>query len=522
MSAETEVELKLRADSDGMAILLASPRLMQASRDGKFRRMQAVYYDTPDRKLQSQGISFRVREEDGRFVQTLKRTGSRSGAMAREEIKVDVPTMEPRIDWLMGSSAVGELGSVTSEDLTAIFTTTYDRLATLVTYRGHGGRTSLIEIACDQGVITSDNSSVDISEIELELMKGDPSALYEIALELHDHYPVHIETRSKAERGYDLASGRWPAWQKAEKVVLAHDITVDQAVAEVFRRRFADWLVNEAAAVDGHDPEGVHQVRVALRRLRSALVIFGPYMPETQREWLKTECRWAASSLGPARDLDVFMTEILEPLMAVRRDDRGLLALRHRAEEARAAAYREARGAIASPRYGRFVLGFGLWLETAGWRSGDDADRPASLDSHLKPWSAKVINRQFRTIRKLGHKLETGTDEERHELRIAIKKLRYTLEFVPAGFSEKKIRAFRHDLTLLQDGLGHMNDVALTEARLDRLMADARSGVSLADLNKACGQVLGWCERSALQSQGEILEIWERLRHRRPFWREKN
>ena len=518
MTSETEIELKLRADPDGMAVLMASPRLMHASRDGKFRRMHAVYYDTPDFKLYGLGINFRVREEDGRFIQTVKLSGTRAGAMIREEHKVEVPSMMPHIDWLSGSAAIGDLDAIAAADITEMFKTTYDRLATLVTYYGRNGRTSLIEIACDQGTITSRKGDLDVSEVELELLKGDPAALYELAIELHDHYPVHVETRSKADRGHDLVSGRWPSWHKSQKFGLARDITVDRAMAEVFRRRFDDWLANEAAAVDGRDPEGVHQVRVALRRLSSALLTFGPYLPAKQLAWLKTESRWAASSLGPARDLDVFMTDILEPVMAVRRDDRGLLALRHRAEEARAAAYREARGAIASPRYGRFVLEFGLWLETAAWRSGDEGDRPAGLDDHLLPWSAQVLDRQYRKIMKLGRKLKSGTDEQRHELRIAIKKLRYAMEFVPAGFAEKKVKAFRQDLTQLQDGLGHMNDVALTETRLDHLVAEARSGVSLAELNRACGQVLGWCARSALDSQNEILDIWDRLRDRRPFW----
>jgi CHAD domain-containing protein len=120
---------------------------------------------------------------------------------------------------------------------------------------------------------------------------------------------------------------------------------------------------------------------------------------------------------------------------------------------------------------------------------------------------------------KLGRKLKTGTDEQRHELRIAIKKLRYSMEFMPAAYSEKKVKAFRLDLTRLQDGLGHMNDVALTEARLDHLTAAKDGAGSRSDLNKASGQVLGWCARSAQESQTDIWDIWEGLRDKLPFWR---
>jgi CHAD domain-containing protein len=166
------------------------------------------------------------------------------------------------------------------------------------------------------------------------------------------------------------------------------------------------------------------------------------------------------------------------------------------------------------------VLDFGLWLESAGWREGDDKHRPIRLSDPLLPWAARVLDRHYRKVMKLGRKLKTGTDEQRHELRIAIKKLRYSMEFMPTAYSEKKVKAFRQDLTRLQDGLGHMNDVALTEARLDHLTAAKDGGASRSELNRACGQVLGWCARSAQDSQTDLWDVWEGLRDKDPFWRD--
>ena len=519
MTANKEIELKLRTDPDGMAILLGSPRLLTASRDGKYWRMHAIYYDTQDLALYGKGVSFRVRDEDGRYVQTVKIARKHAGAMVRDERQVDVPSMLPRPDWLDGSSELNEVAVLAPDDLIPLFATTYDRLASLITFEDASGGSSLIEIACDRGSISSQDGKTEISEIELELLKGDPGALYELALELHGHYPVHVETCSKSDRGYDLVSGRRPTWRKSQKIELASDVTIDEAMDEIFRTRFGDWLANERAAVDGRDPEGVHQVRVALRRLRSALVMFGPFMPEEQLAWLKAESRWLASSMGPARDLDVFLTEILEPVAEVRRDDRGLLAIRHRTEEARALAYEEARYAIASPRYGRFVLEYGHWLETGAWRKNDAETRPASLDDPLAPWAAKVLNRRYRDVVKLGRGLKSASNEQRHEMRIAVKKLRYSMEFVPAGYPERKVKEFRQDLTQLQDDLGHMNDVAVTEARLDHLVADHQAGASMSGLNKASGLILGWCARSAQDAQMEIFDVWNRFQQKRPFWR---
>ncbi len=517
---QKEVELKLHTDPEGMAILLETPRLLAAARDGKRTHMHAVYYDTPTMTLNERGACLRVRDEDGRYVQTVKSAGRRAGTMDREERKVEVPGFEPHPEWLDTVTAVAGLDGDQCGELRAVFTTKYDRLVSLLTYCNDDGRSSLIEIACDRGVIRSDAGELPILEIELELLQGDPGALYDLALELHQHYPLHVGTRSKSDRGYGLISGAPPPWRTSEKPALPFEITIDDAIATVFRTGFSNWLTNEAAAVDGSDPEGVHQMRVALRRLRSALVVFGHFLPDEQAKWLKTECRWLADCLGPARDLDVFLTEILDPVVEANPGDRGLLGLHHRAETARAIAYETLRHAIHSPRYGRFVLDFGRWLERNAWRHHRSKKEAKRLEQPLKKRAAKLLSRQHRDVMALGEHVVTGTDEQRHDLRIAIKKLRYSIDYMPADKTDRRRRQFRQDLSRLQDDLGVMNDIAVTEARLESLIADGVDGDAGHELVRAAGQVLGWWGGIGQQRKADLGDAWEQFQSREPFWME--
>src|SRR3546814_13942928 len=105
-------------------------------------------------------------------------------------------------------------------------------------------------------------------------------------------------------------------------------MTADDALAAVLGACLRHWSANEAAAIDGSDPEGVHQTRVGLRRFRSALTVFGDLLPAAQLAWLQEEAKWALNPLGSARDWDLFLAALLAPLEAARSGYADLAALR--------------------------------------------------------------------------------------------------------------------------------------------------------------------------------------------------
>ena len=138
---------------------------------------------------------------------------------------------------------------------------------------------------------------VPISEIELELIDGSAAALYGVASEIHRIEPVRIEPLTKCERGYALAAGRSASPRRAKPIRYPDAPTAGDALEAVLRECVAHWTANEGPALDGHDPEGVHQMRVGLRRLRSALSVFAPLLPPDDIAWLKDGSRSALRAL---------------------------------------------------------------------------------------------------------------------------------------------------------------------------------------------------------------------------------
>ena len=261
-----------------------------------------------------------------------------------------------------------------------------------------------------------------------------------------------------------------PAATKAEQIELAKNASVDDAVAVVFAACLRHWTTNEAAALSGLDPEGVHEMRVALRRMRAALSDFREIIPAAQVAWLKRETKWLITSLGTARDWDVFLSELLAPVEAARPGDAGLAKLRMAAEAEREKGYAGARRAIRSPRYSTLLTRMRRWLSTKSWRQGSNGTRK-SLDEPAVKLAGRLLTKRHKAVLKLGRDFKKLSAQERHQLRIALKKLRYTAEFFRSLYQKKREKAYFHALAQLQNSLGHMNDIVVADHLLKRLSA---------------------------------------------------
>lgn len=514
-----EIELNLRASPKAVERLLASP-LLAAGIPGLASKqsLEAAYYDTQDLQLQKRGVSLRVRSEGERYIQTVKTTNSGAGARNRLEWETVVPDLSPRPDWVMDSTARSLLGHLAPDELVEICRTSVQRETRVIGYK-YNGEIAIIEIDFDRGTLAAGDRSVPTAEVGLELLKGSKQALYSLALELHEVAPVQVEVRSEADRAYALFTGQPPQWHKAKKLRFSSDTTVDDGITTVFENCFNHWMANEPAALEGGDPEGLHQMRVALRRMRSALTLFGGVLPMMQAGWLKKESQWVASTLGAARNWDVFLEDVLSPLEAKRPGDISLAALREQCERARARNYETARDAIRSPRYTAFVLNFSHWLEEAPWHVTSKTARREILGAPLKAYADTVLDGHHRKLVKKGGGLPSATPEKRHKVRIAVKKLRYTSEFFASLYGRKKTRAMIGDLARLQSTLGDLNDLAVTERQLETVIYQAVAHPAHDDIIKAMGVVVGWCTGRSKQSETDILDQWERFTRRQPFWK---
>jgi triphosphatase len=322
---------------------------------------------------------------------------------------------------------------------------------------------------------------------------------------------------SAGKKGLAVVAKEPPPATKAERVKLAKNGSVDDAVAVVFAACLKHWTANEAAALSGLDPEGVHEMRVALRRMRAALSDFQEIIPAAQIAWLKRETKWLITSLGSARDWDVFLSDLLAPIEAARPGDTGLAELRRAAEIERDKGYAGARMAIQSSRYSALLARMRGWLSAKSWRQGGDGTRKSPDEPAIK-LAGWLLPKRHKAVLKLGRDFKKLSPQQRHQLRIALKKLRYTAEFFRSLYQKKREKAYFHDLAKLQNSLGHMNDIVVAEHLLERLSAAREDQRISAHLSTAVGVVAGWHTHSASSSEHEAEANWREFRSCDTFW----
>jgi triphosphatase len=257
-------------------------------------------------------------------------------------------------------------------------------------------------------------------------------------------------------------------------------------------------------------------MRVALRRLRSALSSFRHLIIAERRAWLSDGAKRILGGLGPARDWDVFLTESLAPALAARPDDSSLATLRAAAGAAQVDAYAAVRAAIADASYTRFLLQLGRWIEAGGWREDATRKGAAWLDRPIEAFADRLLARRHRKVLKRGRDFAGLTPAERHRLRIALKKLRYATEFFQTLYPGKRTHSYIAALKHLQDTLGHLNDGAVAERLVSGL--SERGGERRGALALGSGLVLGWLARGGADAEPGVRQAWQAFTAREPFW----
>ena len=520
-AAGREVELKLEiAAAAEPAELLRHPLLVELAA-GRPRRqaLRSVYYDTADLSLWRNGLVLRVRELRGAHIVGVKTRGTaRGGLVAREEVETPltgevadprrVPRarlcgaiLEPRLRRAVERAAAGQR-------LAARVETRVERVALLLR---HGAAT--IELALDQGEVRVGRSRLPIRELELELVSGPTRALFDVALRLAARIDLRPASVGKAERGFARLLGREPTPARAEPIELRHDAPLEETIRLVLGECLRHLTQSQSAAERGHDPEGVHQMRVGARRLRSALGLFEPWLLARPARSLSEELRWLGRALGRARELDVFLGDLLGPLARGRPDDKGLAALCEAAEAARGEAHAAVRKVLTSRRFSRLVLRLGRFLEAPFRRS--DA---VALQAPARRAARRVLRHRAEKMRALGERLAELSPQDLHRLRIRTKRLRYAIELVGQLFGGKSGARTARRLAALQDALGHLNDLANAEALLAHLRERIGAAATLA-LVRAEGFVLGYAERSSAAGRAELADAWRRVARTEPFWR---
>jgi inorganic triphosphatase YgiF len=481
----SEIEVKLELSSSHVDTLLASALLGEPE---AVLDQTSTYFDTDDRRLFRKGFTLRIRRTGDARVQTVKAAGPSASLFARSEWETPVTGDAPVLDHAnpLRSEFGGDL------QLVPMFQVNVKRLQWTLEQEG-----SRIEISLDRGAAVSGARCAPFCEMELELKDGRRRDLFALARRVEEIVPVRFGIRSKAERGFALLEEQRQAC-KAERLHLEPSLRAAAFFHAIAASCFRQYRLNEDILLHHRNAEALHQARVGIRRLRSALTLFKPLLAGDEPARLKDEFRWLASVLGEARDLDVLLGKATDT------------DLRSRLSTARESAYDGVLETLASPRARSLMLDFNEWLHC------DDAPAPPEQEQQRKmpapEFAAIVMDRMRKKLKKHGGSLAAIDDEHRHEVRKDAKKLRYAAEFFgPLFDSRKGVRRRKRFLAAmedLQDHLGALNDLATGPAVLERL--------GLTD-HPARKSVLPTAEKQALidAAQAAVEDVLETKR----FWR---
>ncbi|CAN7804262.1 CHAD domain-containing protein [Paraburkholderia hospita] len=470
-----EREFKFQFEPDAAKQLRGSPLLASVrSEPARNQELVSTYFDTPDLKLHRNGASLRVRTYANDRVQTLKVAGSTQGGFYQRNefessVSSDIPDLAVLAERIPENTEVGSLmrDAELRGSLTEVFVTRVQREVSMLCLP-HGEE---VECVIDEGVIEVGPGSVPINEIELELKSGAPDHLYGFALELLGSVPLTISRLSKGDRGYELLAGKHETSVRAKPIKFNKDDSVEQALIRIVQNCLAQVHGNERGVVSSADPSAVHQMRVGLRRLRSAFDLFERCIAIPSS--LLDELKWIAGELGDARDWEVLAGTTLPRVFQNAADDSDVRAVQEASRGIAGQNRRNAASAVNSVRYTRLSVELTRWLDGAGWREGMSDEERRKLSDPIKPFASRTIRGRHRRLIERGRNLAELDADLRHRARIAAKKLRYATEFFASLYPKQAVSHYITSLSNLQDDLGWRNDVAVAEGLL-RAIASSR------------------------------------------------
>ena len=300
-------------------------------------------------------------------------------------------------------------------------------------------------------------------------------------------------------------------------------ISKGMSVEDAFRVTLLECLAhvasNVAPVTRSREVEGLHQLRVGLRRLAVAFSAFGDeFRTPAQRE-LQERTKAFSDAIAPARDLDVFAESLLPPVADGTRDDGAFVLLRERLEHAREDAWDRAVESVSSVEFAVLLDDVAVAAQSRAWTSGGDLTNRIAVRAPVKSVAPRLLDEYLIKARKRGRHIKGLEQRDCHRLRISLKKLRYASEFYGPLFKKKKVRKYIKNVKLLQDLLGALNDAGQVRATLSQLTGGDMPGSRVqADLFFASGLVNGWHCARAMRLGKTALKDWDKFKRAEPFW----
>lgn len=506
-----ERELKLLVTRKDLSKVFRLRTMTDALRAAPQRRlMRCSYHDTPEHDLRKHGIELRILRVGREWIQTMKvLDDGLIGPYSPTEFECPVASGQPDFAPLAEAGAPPALLAPEIQSrVMEIFEIRFWRRKGVLEFTNG----AMIEICADSGSVIAGEESATICEVNLELKRGLPDSLHEVANELASKIDVQLNLLSKPDLGYHLIEGFEPKPVFAKKTKLSGGRTVEEVFARLLTESVEHAFANEEAVLESSDIEGVHQMRVGLRRFRSVLSVFKPIIPEDCCNVAKEKARPLLAALGPARDWDVFVTEQIAALRRSMPDWEHFADLERVAETLRARAYQGLRELLRSRAYHQAKLTLVSWIACHGWRASMTSEELAGLKRPADEFVKLALQQGHQRIRKRGRGIRRKKVDELHRLRIATKRQRYSVEFFGSLFPAKKVRGYRSSLKVMQRDLGRLNDSATAK----RLLEEIRRIQGMQD---SVQFVLGWTARGCGDSHEHLKDVWKSFKNRRSFWK---
>jgi triphosphatase len=516
----TEVELKLWVAPEDIIALRNHSRFTGSLHNPTHEILDSIYFDSDDLFLRDHGFNLRVRHIGDKRVQTIKSTDHGVGLFERSEweqtIEGDKPDLSRVKDTALGRILIDEVRKA----LKPVFETRIERTA----YHLNGNGADIV-MAIDEGQILAIGSSRPVSEIELELKHGNPADLFKIARDILDIVPAHLDFKSKPERGYELIEKKGVAVETAYDPELSAGMSAGRAFTLVGRACLRHLVANVPAMI-GRDGNALHQMRVALRRLRAAISLFSAVVGDDRAEAIKTQLRWLAQELGPARDLDTLLFEVIKPLRKQHTNEQGLVSISNMFTRKRLKNYRRAQEAVQSARFRTFVLDTAEWVEAGPWSTSEDALMRARREMPIEIYAAEQLSHRCKRIRRRGTRINDLNPQQLHRLRIQVKKARYATEFFSGVYrgkkSAKQCKKIKSSLMQLQNCLGGVNDIVTHKALFADIIASRARGLTEEQSRHrafAAGLVIGDQQAQIQKLLDRARKAYSRFDRAKAFWK---
>ncbi|MBF0269795.1 MAG: CHAD domain-containing protein [Alphaproteobacteria bacterium] len=483
-------------DSDGFCRLESSPRLAGLSQESapRFHRLVSRY-DSQAFELASSGVGLALCK-DASAAAGMQVVSSESVPFGRWMLPLEGDEPDLRLLEVQNS-----LAGLRRLDMAPFAVET---LTVVCKQAGNGA--SRLSISLESGRIETVEGERQ-AQVFRAVLSASPQrwrALVQLARLLIEMAPADL-VLNEQEAALILAQGNAGRARRARRMGLRGIETVGGAFRLIARLGIEQIAANRSCIAGGDTVEGVHQMRVGVRRLRSAINLFRPLLKEAPAARISAQLKTLASLLGPVRDVDVFQEIILDPVLALLPNHAGIEALKTSFAKDRDDLLSKALPALDQRAFASLMLDLQDWSETGA----------ASEEGDLRPFASKALDKRHRKLMKAGRDFLMLDPPARHALRIRGKKMRYAAEFLNTLFPETKTQRYLEALTHLVDVLGHLNDIAVAR----RVLEDRRAKARDAALHHGVGFVEGWHAGRAALLEEQVVKAWDDFKRQDKFWR---